>query len=61
MIYTAISFGIGLIFGLIAGLFRACIKEDNNIIDSDFFKGAYVPRPPPSVPLKPQPLAEAPS
>lgn len=44
MIYTSISLGIGFAFGLIAGAFRCCIKEENNLSDIDFFNKTYMER-----------------
>lgn len=58
MIYTAISLGIGFAFGLLAGALRSCINEENNLLDNDFFSGAYQPETPPPVPkpIKQKPL-----
>lgn len=42
MIYTAISLGIGFGFGLLAGAFRSCIKEENNLSDMEFFNKPYM-------------------
>lgn len=33
MIYTSISLGIGFFSGLIAGIFRACFKEEVGLKD----------------------------
>ena len=60
MIYTSISFGIGLAFGFLASIFRCCIKEENNLSDIDFFSSAYMERKvPKSRPVQQTPLQEA--
>lgn len=43
MIYTTISLGIGFCFGVLAGALRSCIKEDNNLLDNQFFNKVYLP------------------
>jgi hypothetical protein len=42
MIYTTVSLFIGFLFGLIAGLFRRCIKEDIIASDNNFFNSKYL-------------------
>lgn len=58
MIYTAISLGIGFGFGLLAGAFRSCIKEENGLSDMEFFNKAYMLH---RIPKKPILVVEAPT
>lgn len=60
MIYTSISLGIGFLTGLIASIFRCCIKEENSILDVEFFNKAYMFHPIPPLP-KPIVVIEAPT